>query len=339
MADVEMEVKSGGDGGGNMQPKKATDVDDKDLKLSMACPCFAPKLRDRLYKWYPGPEFCAHKMHWTEWLFAIFLIIAVVFAILMLTIGTIPPAVSGVLLTVQATLALAFIWGFAKYKSLADLASRLEKLAEENHKEVGAYQEINNEWDEGLKRGQENLNAFTASLGLVQDDAEALNGLTEALTSLVSQKKKIQAEEKALFEIQVKHQKLTRAEIDEKERTTMKKQIMRFYDRITRAANTRSSNGNDDKDNSVNSPEEIDQLRQKLQENKFLNSCKPNSDEPQFEWLPEFESIAEDGVVSKYELLDALDIATNSYFLEIKNARDIQQSLEDELEAVRNSAL
>mmetsp|Transcript_2228 Transcript_2228/g.2996 ORF Transcript_2228/g.2996 Transcript_2228/m.2996 type:complete len:338 (+) Transcript_2228:43-1056(+) len=337
MGDIEMDAKSGNDGPG--VPTKATDVDDKDLKLKMVCPMFAPGLRDKLYKWYPGPEFCAHRMHWTEWLFAIFLILAILFTVLKLGIGIgIPSSVIGAILFVNAFLATAFIWGFAKYKSLADLAGRLEKLAEENHKEVGAYQEINNEWDEGLKRGQENLNQFTASLGLVQDDAEALNGLTEALQSLVSQKKKIQAEERALFEIQVKHQKVTRAEIDEKERSTMKKQLIRFYDRITRSGSSRSL-GKEEKDNSVNSPEEIEALRKKLQENKFLNSCKPGTDEPNFEWLPEFEEIAEDGVVSKYELLDALDKATNSYFLEVKNARDIQSSLEEELERVRGVPL
>lgn len=327
MASIELDSKSpDGPSSEVKQPTKASDVPDKDLKLKHAlCPGLAPDLRDKLYKWYPGPEICAHKMHWTEWLFAIFLIIGAVFLFLIFSGVGMSTFVTGPMLLINATLGLIFIWGFAKYKSLADLASRLEKLAEENHREVSAYTEINNEWDEGLKRGQANLNAFTSSLGLVQDDAEALNGLTEALQSLVSQKKKIQAEERALFEIQLKHQRVTRAEIDEKERTTMKKQLTRFYDRIARGGG----------DKSINTPEEIDALRKKLQENKFLNQTVPGSDEPMFAWLPEFEQIAEDGNISKYELLDALDKASHSYFLEIKNAREVQSGLEEQLEKMR----
>jgi len=311
-----------------LKVKKATDIEDKDLKLKIPWPWLMPDLRDKAYKWYPGPEFCAHKMHWTEWLFAIFFILAVV--VLILGSSKFPVYIFAMLLTVNATLALIFIWGFAKYKSLADLATRLEKLAEQNHAEVGAYQQINNEWDEGLKRGQENLNDFTNSLGLVQDDAEALNGLTDALKSLVSQKKKIQQEEKMLFEIQVKHQKVTRAEIDEKERTTMKKQLTRMFDRIVRASKT---------ERSVETPEDIELLRKKLQENTFLNQTIPDTDDPMFAWLPKFTHMAEDGKITKYELLDALDQSTNSYFLQIKDARTKQTELQKELDEWKNKPL
>lgn len=311
-----------------LKVKKATDIEDKDLKLNIPWPWLMPDLRDKAYKWYPGPEFCAHKMHWTEWLFAIFFILAVI--VLILGSSKFPVYIFAILLTVNATLALIFIWGFAKYKSLADLATRLEKLAEENHTEVCAYQEINNEWDEGLKRGQENLNAFTSSLGLVQDDAEALNGLTDALKSLVSQKKKIQAEERCLFEIQTKHQRVTRAEIDEKERTTMKKQLTRMFDRIVRSSAT---------DKSVQTKEDVDALRKKLQENKFLNQTIPGTDEPMFAWLPAFTEMADDGKITKYELLDALDVTTHSYFLEIKFAREHQLKLQKELEELKRAPL
>lgn len=307
-----------------LETRKADKIPAKELTPNIMCPWFLPTLRKKIAFWYPGPEVCAHRMHWTEYLFGIFFVIAV----LMMILGPFGSNISGALLAVNATLSLGFIWGYAKYKSLAELAERLERLAEENHHEVCAYQEINDEWDEGLKRGQENLNAFTSSLGLIQDDAESLNNLTDALSSMVLQKKKIQAEEKALFEIQKKHQRVTRAEIDEKERTTMKKQLTRFYDRIARASSA---------DQTITGEDAISQLRQKLQENKFLNQTKPDSDEPMFAWLPEFESIADDGKVSKYELLDALDIASKSYFLEIKHARENTVKYEKELAALQKA--
>lgn len=313
------------------KPKKASEVEKKDLKPKLSCmPDCMPDLRKKAFLWYPGPEFCAHRMHWTEWLFGIFMIIAIVFILLALLGTTLPSYVYGIAITINAPIALVFIWGFAKYKSLAALAERLERLAEENHTEVCAYTEINNEWDEGLKRGQDNLNAFTSSLGLVQDDAEALNDLTGALQSLVSQKKKIQAEEKSMFEIQKKHQRVTRAEIDEKERSTMKKQLVRMFDRIVRASMV---------DKAISTPADIDALRKKLQENKFLNQTIEGTDEPMFSWLPEFEKMAEDGRITKYELLDALDVASHSYFLEIKHSREQQSHLEEELESILKQPL
>ena len=54
-------------------------------------------------------------------------------------------------------------------------------------------------------------------MGLVTDDANAIADLTDALAGLVTQQKLIQAEEKALHQISVKHQIVTRADIDEKQ--------------------------------------------------------------------------------------------------------------------------
>lgn len=180
-------------------PRKAKDIPAQDVVPNLMWPMILPGLRTKLYKWYPGPTFCAHKMHYSEWLFAIFAVIATVVLVFAFVVGPIGVSLTGALLAVNATVALLFIWGFAKYKSLADLADRLEKIAQENHTEVCAYQGINDEWDEGLKRGQENLNAFTASLGLVTDDAEALNELTDALKSMVTQKKKNTSRRKSLI--------------------------------------------------------------------------------------------------------------------------------------------
>lgn len=123
---------------------------------------------------------------------------------------------------------------------------------------------------------------------------------------------------------------MTRAEIDEKERTTMKRQLTRLFDRIARAT------GGDKK---LSSAEGIDQLKKKLQESQFLNQTEPGTDEPMFAWLPEFQKMADDGEITKYELLDALDVASHSYFLEIKTARERTPVLEEEYEDMKNRPL
>jgi len=83
-------------------------------------PFLCPELREKAYRWYPGPEIMMHKMHWTEWFFIIFLLSAVVCFII--GAAKIPLPVFGVLIIVEAVLALIMVWGIAKYKSLADLA-------------------------------------------------------------------------------------------------------------------------------------------------------------------------------------------------------------------------
>jgi len=249
----------------------------------------------------------------------------------------IPLSVFAVLIIVEAGCALVMVWGIAKYKSLADLASRLEQIAMQNHAEVEAYQEINNEWERSLQDSQQNLNEFAGALGLVENDANAIAKLTDALGGLVTVKKKIQAEEKALFQVSVRHQQVTRAEIDEKNRNNMKKTLSRLYDRI---AKKNGGGGAGQSGLTVDSKEEIAQLRAKLEENEFLNQRKLGPDgqptkEPMYEWNAVFDEIASDGVVHKWELLDALDEVTNSYFLVIRDAMKKRDELQGELAKVR----
>jgi hypothetical protein len=277
-----------------------------------------------------------HKMHWTEWFFVIFVLSAVVFFII--GADNIPLPVFGALIIVEAFLALIMVWGIAKYKSLADLAGRLEQIAMQNHAEVEAYQEINNEWERSLQDSQENLNAFAGALGLVENDANAIAKLTDALGGLVSVKKKIQAEEKALFQVSVRHQIVTRAEIDEKNRNNMKKTLGRLYDRIAK-----KNGGGGGSGTTVDSPDEIGQLRAKMEENEFLNQKKLDKDgnptkEPLYDWQPVFEEIASDGVIQKWELLDALDEVSNSYFLVIRDAIKKREGLQAELAKVRTKS-
>jgi len=200
---------------------------------------------------------------------------------------------------------------------------------------VEAYQEINNEWERSLQDSQANLNAFATELGLVEDDANAIAKLTDALGGLVSVKKKIQAEEKALFQVSVRHQIVTRAEIDEKNRNNMKKTLGRLYDRIAK-----KNGGGGGSGTTVDSPDEIAQLRAKMEENEFLNQRKLDQDgkattEHLYEWRAVFDEIASDGVVHKWELLDALDEVSNSYFLTIRDAIKHRELLQAELATVR----
>jgi len=269
-----------------------------------------------------------HKMHWTEWVFIIFLLSAVVLFI----IGAdhVPLPVFAVLIIVESFIALVMVWGIAKYKSLADLATRLEQLAMDNRAQVNAYQEINNEWERSLQGSAENISAFSASLGLVENDANAISKLTEALGGLVNVKKKIQAEEKALFQVSVRHQAVTRAEIDEKNRGNMKKHFGRLYDRIAKRAG-----GGGGMRAAIDTKEEIAELKQKLYEYEFLNQKKPGPDgkptnELLYDWPNAFDASASDGVVLKWELLDDLDKATNSYFLVIRDAMKERARLQAE---------
>jgi hypothetical protein len=267
-------------------------------------PWFCPKPRSKLLLWYPGPTIMGHKMHWTEWIFVVLLGGSVV----MLVLG--PDLVSttsySILLMFAGVLGFVFIWGIAKFKSLADQASQLEKVAAANHTQVGVLEELNAGWDTGLDDSQKNLEQFCETLGAMEGDAAAIDNVAGALSGLVTQKKKIQAEEKGCFEVSVKHQLAVRQEIEEKKRTLMKRKLAQIYQRL-------------DKDGSgALEGTEIDRLRERLMEDEFLNMTDEASHEPRFNWLEEFEAVAEDGVVDMFELLNVLDTATESYFLQVQ---------------------
>lgn len=338
---AELKKAEGAPASGETAKKEYVPVKDRPLHQALrpkfSMPFLCPELREKAYRWYPGPEIMMHKMHWTEWFFVLFLIPAIVFFII--GADKIPLYIFGVLIMVEAFLALIMVWGIAKYKSLADLASRLEQIAMQNHAEVEAYQEINDEWERSLQDSQANLNAFAGALGMVENDANAIAKLTDALGGLVSIKKKIQAEERALFQVSVRHQIVTRAEIDEKNRNNMKKTLGRLYDRIAK----KNGGGGGGSGTTVDSPEEIAMLRTKMEENEFLNQPKLGKDgkpttEPMYDWKLVFDEIAADGVVHKWELLDALDEVTNSYFLVIRDALKKRELLQAELLAVKKKS-
>jgi hypothetical protein len=290
-------------------------------------PWLCPQPRAAFFLWYPGPTIMGHKMHWTEWIFVILLAGSrpPAPAVIMLILGPdlIPTSVYAVMLIVAGVLGFIFIWGIAKFKSLADQASQLEKVAAANHTQVGVLEDLNKGWDEGLNESQANLEQFADSLGLMEGSANDLDDLSNVLSGLVQQKWKIQAEEKGCFEVSIKHQLATRQEIEEKKRTLMKRKLMQIYKRL-------------DKDGSGTlEGDEIDNLRQKLMEDTFLNLADEFTLEPRFQWLEEFEAVAEDGVVDMHELLNVLDKATNSYFLQVQFSVQKREELRKELTAMQ----
>jgi hypothetical protein len=267
-------------------------------------------------------------MHWTEYLFAIFLVIAVLLMIVgpdMLSAG-----IYGILISVVSGLGLLFVWGIAKYKSLADAAERLEQLAEANHKEVSAYTKINDGWDEGIKESGMNLDRMTASLGLISNDAEEIQKFEQQLGNLVAAKKRCLAEEKACFEVEVRHQKITRANAVEQRRGNMKEALKRAYDRIDR----RDKFGG--KHDGVLSGGEIKEFRKAMEADKFLNMVTEDEKKTRmFNWEDKFDEIAADGEINKWELLDALDVVTDSYFLEVRDAKKHTEVLEKKLKELK----
>lgn len=334
MADVELDDVGGKEEAadvGEFVPLKKRKVKDSQLSPMIDCmPWFIPGIRTKMYKWYPGPTIMGHKMHWSEWLFTLFLITSVVFIVI--GPGQIGAPIISICTAVVSFLACGFVWGFAKFKSLADVADRLERIAAETHAEVACYQDINDEWEEGLANSAANINQFTSQMGLVTDDANAIADLTDALAGLVTQQKLIQAEEKALHQISVKHQIVTRADIDEKQRANMKKSIERMFKRLA----TTDTDG----DMAIKKKEDIQKLREQLQENEFLNQKKKDKEgndttEPLYNWLPAFEKIAADGVIELFEITDAIDESTDAYFLKIRDAIKIRKQLQEELDELK----
>lgn len=325
MADADLEA---GAGPGGDKPLRAKDVDTNLLKPKLELfPNLCTNTRENLYKWYPGPGICAHRMHWTEWFFVIFTALAVVFFVI--GADNIPIPVMGLLLSVVSFFALIFVWGFAKYKSLADAADRLEKVAMENHTSVCALTEINNGWEESIEENQKNQDRFAQSMGLVSNDANAIAQLTDSLSKLVDAKRDLQNEEKQLFQTTIKVEEVTRQEAREKEITVLKQKFERNFDHIDRKQQKGSPGlyGNLE-------GEQIEEIKKMLARDPFLNSKKEGTDEPMFNWLPMFEEAAKDGKLAKYEILHVLENATDSYFIHIKDAFEEEKRLQAQLKEV-----
>lgn len=288
--------------------------------VGISCPWFLGRTRKNLENFYPGPTIMMHKLHYTEWIFILNAILTVVLTGLAM-IGMIPlAAVCGLLSFISLT-GLSQVWGMAKLKNLADLAGQLEDTAMENHEQINAVTAINDEWEQGLESSRSNLNEFTESLGFIGDDASKIDEVQQALSNLVKQKKEIQKEEKAIFRVSLKHQRVSRAEIEEKQRGIMKSCLSRVYDRLDR---------NGDGSGVLDSPDEIAALKTQMQKDDFLNKCSPDG-QRLYHWEKLFDEIAEDGVVEKYELLDTLDTATEAFFIEIAHAIEEREELKAKL--------
>lgn len=313
-------------------PTPADKIAKNKLKPQLACmPGVCPETREKFYKWYPGPTIMAHTMHWTEWLYVIFVGLAILIFLLPEDSFTLLDV--AICVIVVSVISEMFIWGYAKYKSLADLAKRLEKIACANHNEVGALVEINEDWGQGLEENQRNQDRFAQGLGLVAGDAEAIANLTESLANLVDVKRELQREEKQLFQITIKVEEVTRQEAREKEIGVLKQKAERLFDRIDR----KNKGGGKRLDGNLENSE-IDDIRELLAKDEFLNSVDEKGN-ALFNWLPKFEEATIDGRVAKYEVLACLEQATGAFFNTIKDALKEEAKLKEEMRVLKKSII
>lgn len=259
-------------------------------------------------------------MHWTEYIFVVFTVVGIIFFV----VNAIPAVAIGLTMVVLSACALVFVWGFAKFKSLADLAEKLEKIATANHNEVKALTAINDEWDRSMQENTKNVDNFTRQMGLVGEDAENLDKVKDVLMALVESKKALQIEEKRLFETTVKAADVTAAEAREKEIQVLKMRAQVIFERIDR----RNKLGAGRSDGELEG-EEVEKFKDELLKDEFLNK---------FEWLPILEDFMEDKKLKMYEAMHMLELATDSYFIKMKRAFEEQEKLEKQLGELRASA-
>jgi len=305
------------------EPRSAKDIKPEQLQPKFELfPNLCPDLRKKAYTWYPGPTLCGHKMHWTEYIFVVFTALGIVYFIL--GTGVIKASIVGISLMVLSGCALTFVWGFAKMKSLADLAEKLEKIATANHNEVKALTAINDEWDRSMQENTKNVDNFTKQMGLVSDDAESLDKVKDVLQALVQAKRNLQIEEKRLFETTVKAEQVTAAEAREKQIHVLKLRAQNIFERIDR----RNKLGAGKSDGELEG-EEVEKFKEELLKDEFLN---------QFEWIPILDDYMDDGKLKQYEALHMLEMATDSYFIKMKRAFEEEGKLKEQLEALRASS-
>lgn len=139
---------------------------------------------------------------------------------------------------------------------------------------------------------------------------------------MVVQKKRIQAEEKALFEVSEKYQRVTHKEIEEKERAIMKSSLSRLYDRLDRTKG--------DGDGMISGEQELASLKAAMEKDPFLNR-EDAKGKPMYDWHSAWETIAADGEIPKWELLNALDECTQSYFFEIRDSMTKEREVREKI--------
>lgn len=289
--------------------------------------------RARFQRWYPGPAIMGHTMHWTEYLMLLFSGSAVLLLVLLVVQGLELPGVAyGALIAAQSALSLLILWGLARYQSLADIVDKLEALAQKNSAEVDAYVAVNDEWGAQVEAAGANVEEFAGSMNLIDDDATQISDVTAELKGLVNKKKLIQAEEKALFEGQVKFQEKIQLGLDEKDKMNVKKSVTRLYDKTLLLSGSTAT--------VIRGEKMIDVFKTKLRLYPYLNQTKldergHSTGKPVYDWEPMYDVAAEDGEMPKNELLDGLDEVMDSYFLRIIHAQETVVSLRKELEQVK----
>jgi len=304
-------------------PLAEREIRDEDMIIPVKF-LFCSDLRKRLFKWYPGPTIMGHKMHWTEYLFGFFFILSI---LLLLVAQYLQGAeeVYGAGLVLVSALALIFVWGIAKYKSIAESASELENQALQLSCQTQVYQLVNTDWENSLETSEKNLKRFTQNLDFIEKDIDDLQEVEQKLLSFTNKKKQGLRDAKALMKVQKTHQVVVRENIKEQDRSNFKRSIMKFFDRIDRRGVR----------DGVLSGEEIPKLMEVLEADKFINATNEAGELLYPDWRSAVEETQDDGEIQKFELLEVIDRVTDSWYVKIIHASDINKNLKEELQKVQ----
>lgn len=162
-------------------------------------------------------------------------------------------------LIVVSSLALIFIWGIAKIKSLAEIASHLE-VQVENATEVETVMRKNNAKVKGanddLEQGMVN---YATSLGLMDNDIEALGVVEEKLRAL-NDRHVILIEEQRLCEAKERAYIRCQTEVEEeKKKENTKRDLLRKFDRADRS-----------RTGAISNPDDLATLKKSMGQDKYL---------------------------------------------------------------------
>lgn len=296
---------------------------------NMPFPWFLPETRKKVANWYPGPTIMMHKMHWTEWVFVILTAASAV----MVAAGAnvIPVSVFAIAGMIYPLNTLVFIWGVAKYQSLSEAADRLEAVAMAQSSAIGAISAINDDWEKGIEQEKQNIEAFANELGLLEGGAADIDAVQKQLKQIVLQKKKILAEEKAMFQVSVKYQIMSRARITEKQRKIAKSMLAREFNRLDNPQR-----------GYLQGREAIETMRVHMDNSEFLNRVDEDGN-PLYDWVTHYERITAEGTLKLDVLMDTIDDFTESLFHELKDsiaqAGDLEEELRDLQTTLRQKQL
>jgi hypothetical protein len=140
-------------------------------------------------------EVFGHRYHITE-VMCIFAFGAVIALAILVSLG-IPAFVLSIVLSLISLVALVFIWDIAKVKTLAALATKLEKVWKSGAKELEHYRRVNNSLEEQANIYTKQLDELHEGVNDIEDSA----GKTEALLG-------------KLDELQEQHEGLNRVQME-----------------------------------------------------------------------------------------------------------------------------